>query len=119
MNLALGTNNNAKIIKTTISGLWYNDEFGNFPGYGIANPPLGNFEHWGHFSQIVWKATTTVGCWTQYCPNGLGNVGSDVAPYFTVCNYKPPGNVAGAYAKNIGKPKGEPTVTIAPKKNSN
>lgn len=49
------------------------------------------FEKWGHFSQIVWKGTTHVGCYTAHCPNGLGNVGSDVSPYFTVCNYKNPG----------------------------
>lgn len=56
--------------------------------YGQDSPDMSNFENWGHFSQIVWKSTKSVGCYTQSCPNG-------VAPYdikwFTVCNYSPPG----------------------------
>jgi len=31
----------------------------------------------------------------------LIGVGSDVAPYFTVCNYYPPGNMGGEYGDNI------------------
>lgn len=72
--------------------MFYNGEVSWFDGlYGAANPDMTNFEHWGHFSQIVWKASTHVGCATQYCSGGLANVGSDVSPYFTVCNYKGPG----------------------------
>jgi len=55
-----------------------------------------------HFSQIVWAESTTVGCYTQDCTGaGLIGVGSDVAPYFTVCNYYPPGNMGGEYGDNI------------------
>lgn len=59
--------------------------------YG-SEPNMAQFEQWGHFSQIVWKDTKTVGCATVHCPNGLANTGSTVSPYFTVCNYGPPGN---------------------------
>jgi len=69
----------------------YNAEISNFPQpYGVDNADTSNFESWGHFSQIVWAATTQVGCYTQYCPNGLANA-DGVPPYFTVCNYQPPG----------------------------
>lgn len=69
----------------------YNGEVGFYPAYGVE-PDMSNFARWGHFSQIVWKSTTNVGCYTQYCPNGLGNVGTaNIRPYFTVCNYSPPG----------------------------
>ena len=77
-------------IDKMITNQMYNDEMMLYPGYG-AEPNLGNFERWGHFSQIVWKATTRVGCHTQYCPDGLEGVGSSVSPYFTVCNYQPAG----------------------------
>ena len=77
-------------IPAMISNLMYNDEIIYYPGYG-GEPDMSNFEKWGHFSQIVWKSTTTVGCATQYCPGGLANTGSDVSPYFTVCNYGPAG----------------------------
>ncbi|KAG9791587.1 hypothetical protein ABEF95_003226 [Exophiala dermatitidis] len=90
----------------------YNREMPNYPGpYDSNNVDTTNFASWGHFSQIVWKGTQQVGCATQYCPNGLTNAA--YAQYFTVCNYYPPGNIAGAYA-NVGAPLGEPiTVVIA------
>lgn len=77
-------------IDKMITNQMYNDEMMLYPGYG-GEPELGDFERWGHFSQIVWKATTRVGCHTQYCPSGLAGVGSNVSPYFTVCNYQPAG----------------------------
>jgi len=77
-----------------ITNAMYNGEMPNYPEYGVDNPDMTNFSKWGHFSQIVWKATTSVGCYTQYCPNGLANTGSGVSPYFTVCNYSPQGRTA-------------------------
>ena len=75
----------------------YNGEINFYPlPYGVE-PDMSNFEEWGHYSQIVWKSTTSVGCYTQYCPNGLANVGSGVSPYFTVCNYSPPGKYRHAF----------------------
>jgi hypothetical protein len=92
--------------------MFYNNEVGYYANYyGMSQPPMDNFEHWGHFSQIVWKSTTHVGCATQECPGGLANVGSDVPPVFTVCNYRTPGNFANEYGDNVGKPLGEPTIT--------
>jgi hypothetical protein len=70
----------------------YDNEIDWYPTpYGNDNPDMTNFENWGHYSQIVWASTTSVGCATQYCPGGLANTGSGVSPYFTVCNYSPPG----------------------------
>lgn len=77
-------------IPAMITNLMYNNEIGYYPGYG-REPSMANFHLWGHFSQIVWKSTTSIGCATQYCPNGLANTGGGVSPYFTVCNYSPPG----------------------------
>ncbi len=77
-------------IPAMITNQMYNDEIGFYPGYG-GEPDMSNFEAWGHYSQIVWKSTSGVGCATQYCPGGLANTGGNVSPYFTVCNYSPPG----------------------------
>jgi len=41
----------------------------------------------GHYTQIVWKGTTDVGCAKQSCSNG-----SEIV----VCSYFPAGNVVGA-----------------------
>ena len=79
-------------VSAIITDLFYNGEIGYYGDMYGSEPSMTNFEEWGHFSQIVWKGTKSVGCATQHCTNGLGNVGSNVAPYFTVCNYGPPGN---------------------------
>lgn len=90
-NIAAGVP--ADNITAVITDLFYNGEVEWFAGlYQQAQPSMVNFEHWGHFSQVVWKSTTQVGCATVDCSaQGLANVGSDVAPMFTVCNYGPPG----------------------------
>ncbi len=47
----------------------------------------------GHYTQLVWNTTTSVGCATQFCnvnsPFGGGNW------YIAVCDYSPPGNYGG------------------------
>jgi len=108
-NIAAGLT--ADEVTDVITNLWYNNEVNAYsPYYGQANPG-GNFNDYGHFTQIVWQGTTVVGCATQDCSaNGLANVGSNVPPYFTVCNYYEAGNYGGEYADNIDAPLGFPTV---------
>ena len=45
----------------------------------------------GHFTQVVWKGTTRLGCAMRTCR------GMDL----WVCNYDSPGNVQGGYAQNV------------------
>jgi hypothetical protein len=93
----------------------YNGEIDFFPlPDGQAQPDVSDFEDWGHFSQIIWKSTTSVGCATVDCSaSGLENTdGSYVAPWFTVCNYSPPGNYEGEYGANIAEPMGNPVVVL-------
>ncbi|KAK2809988.1 hypothetical protein FQN50_003402 [Emmonsiellopsis sp. PD_5] len=82
-----------------LTNMMYNDEaelFSSF--YGMADPDMSQFKSWGHFTQMVWKDTKTVGCATYNCNNDIN--------HFTVCNYGPPGNYPGEYAKNVLKPQG-------------
>lgn len=96
-----------------ITNSMFNGEINWYPQpYGNNNPDMTNFEHWGHYSQIMWKSTTSVGCAIQDCSGqGLANTGSGVEPWFLVCNYDPPGNFGGEYA-NVGAPAGQPSVTV-------
>ncbi|KAF2491307.1 PR-1-like protein [Lophium mytilinum] len=85
-------------VSAGITEGWVNGEapaFADF--YGQANPTQ-NFEAWGHFSQVVWKKATKVGCGTVDCRNTVGN-----GMWQTVCNYDT-GNVGGEYGDNVGKP---------------
>jgi hypothetical protein len=50
----------------------------------------------GHFTQVVWKGTTDIGCASKYCSNLGGTM--------YVCDYSPPGNYGGQYTKNVFKP---------------
>ncbi len=40
----------------------------------------------GHYTQIVWKSTTEIGCGKAVCPDNS---------QIWVCNYKPAGNIVG------------------------
>ncbi|KAJ3564877.1 hypothetical protein NP233_g8000 [Leucocoprinus birnbaumii] len=65
----------------------------NDPGFSEAT---------GHFTQVVWKATTTLGCGLHVCSTG-SPWGSGSWTYI-VCRYTPPGNVEGEFAQNVGRP---------------
>ena len=45
----------------------------------------GNFDAWGHYTQVMWKDTKEVGCAKVECKGSI----------IVVCNYDPPGNVIG------------------------
>ncbi|KNA19125.1 hypothetical protein SOVF_064380 [Spinacia oleracea] len=42
----------------------------------------------GHYTQIVWRSSTRIGCAKVFCYNGRGT--------FITCNYDPPGNYIGS-----------------------
>jgi len=46
-----------------------------------------------HFTQVVWKGTTHVGCFVATC-NGILDNDPSATPFY-VCNYSPAGNIEG------------------------
>ncbi|KAK4695860.1 hypothetical protein P7C71_g1964, partial [Lecanoromycetidae sp. Uapishka_2] len=53
----------------------------------------------GHFTQLVWKATTSVGCGRVDCDGK----GGSAQGWFVVCEYWPAGNVEGQFAQEVGR----------------
>ncbi|KAJ3012812.1 hypothetical protein HKX48_006069 [Thoreauomyces humboldtii] len=49
----------------------------------------GNFEAYGHYTQLIWGTTTKIGC-----AIGTKSIGGQVGSY-VVCHYDPAGNVIG------------------------
>ncbi|KAK8123197.1 hypothetical protein PG984_011867 [Apiospora sp. TS-2023a] len=100
-------------INMAITDMWYNGELGLFlPSYyGEDSPDMQNFEKWGHFSQLVWKKSTGVGCQAQFCPKGTMNDAMDT--WFMVCNYYPAGNMGGAYGSNVMRPLGKANIVAS------
>ncbi|KAJ9152260.1 PR-1-like protein [Coniochaeta hoffmannii] len=62
--------------------------------YNFDKPGFG--EETGHFTQLVWKNTTAVGCGRVECGEGKG--------WYLVCEYWPRGNVIGAFDEMVGRP---------------
>jgi len=85
-NLAFGTEGRMSLAQ--LIDLWANEkqhfEDGAFPDVS-AN---GDWRSVGHYTQMVWKGTTEVGC-------GIASSGGNE---YLVCQYSPQGNVAGEKA---------------------
>lgn len=82
----------AAMLNTAASAVteqWYNGEVNSWNYYGMSDPPPGSdLTAWGHFTQVVWKDSSKVGCHSTKCP--AGTVLSFEA-WYTVCNYNPAG----------------------------
>ncbi|KAI1491306.1 PR-1-like protein [Biscogniauxia mediterranea] len=71
---------------------------GEAAAYDFARPRFA--ENTGHFSQLVWRNTSHVGCGRRLCADG----GETPAAWFLACEYWPRGNVVGAFAEMVGAP---------------
>lgn len=80
-NLALGYGLSGSI------DAWYDE----ISSYDFNNP--GFSENAGHFTQLVWKSSTLVGCGVKSCNNAWGD--------YVVCSYQTAGNVIGDFADNV------------------
>ncbi|KAJ0119649.1 Cell wall protein PRY3 [Diaporthe amygdali] len=82
-NLALGCNE-----VTGCVDLWGDER----EQYNYDDPAFS--EETGHFTQLVWKNTTAVGCGSRLC----GTRG-----WYLVCEYWPRGNIIGQFDEQVGR----------------
>ncbi|QLQ78501.1 hypothetical protein HG537_0A07480 [Torulaspora globosa] len=80
-NLALGYDVTGSV------DAWYNE----IKSYDYNNPSFSSST--GHFTQVVWKSTTQVGCGIKQCNNAWGS--------YIICSYNPAGNMIGDFANNV------------------
>lgn len=66
------------------------DAWGNERAHYDFGAPTGFGEKTGHFTQLVWKDTTSLGCAAVDCSGK-----NSLKGYMVVCEYWPPGNVVG------------------------
>ncbi|NEP08971.1 MAG: secretion protein [Symploca sp. SIO2C1] len=75
---------------------WYNE----VSDYDYANPGFSGKT--GHFTQVVWKNSTELGCGAAQGVATLG--GRKYTAFYVVCQYGPAGNVIGQFPDNVMKP---------------
>jgi uncharacterized protein YkwD len=82
-NLAAGTS--GTLTPEAVVTMWYREVAAyDFRGGAFSMET-------GHFTQVVWRGTTQLGCGRSSCR------GLDV----WVCQYDPPGNMLGAFQRNV------------------
>lgn len=87
--------NYATLANTAVQS-WYNEvKLYNYssPGFSSAT---------GHFTQVVWKSSTQLGCGTAKGTKTLN--GTKYNAFYVVCHYLPAGNVQGQFPANVLKP---------------
>lgn len=74
---------------STVVDAWYAE----IAKYSYANPVFSSAT--GHFTQVVWKSSRSLGCGRAQTANG---------GTYVVCNYDPPGNFTNQFGANVPKP---------------
>lgn len=83
-NLWLGST--GRFSTSQMAELWARERRDFQPGIFPAVSRSGNWRAVGHYTQMVWRTTTALGCATASGADGLTRL---------VCHYAPPGNIIG------------------------
>jgi glioma pathogenesis-related protein 2 len=86
----------AKTLAENAVKFWYRE----VANYNYTKP--GFSDNTGHFTQVVWKKTTQVGCGAAR--GTVVSQGRQVNAFYVVCQYSPAGNNLKQFATNVLKP---------------
>ncbi|KAF6264251.1 CAP domain-containing protein [Scenedesmus sp. NREL 46B-D3] len=104
---ATSDSNNSPGALTQAIDLWYDE----VKMYNFNNPSFSSAT--GHFTQVVWRSSSTIGCAVQSCKNGLGGTGWRQGS-LVVCRYSPAGNVLGSFQTNVLPASSNPPAVTPP-----
>jgi uncharacterized protein YkwD len=85
---------------TNLGSAAVQDWYSEIKDYDYNNP--GFSSDTGHFTQVVWKGSTKVGCGAAPGPATIN--GTKYDGFYVVCQYSPAGNVEGQFPNNVLKP---------------
>ena len=86
---------NAPSANDVMQGWYYKEE----PNYNYSTGKSKNGGVIGHFTQVVWKSMTQIGCAVA-----TGTYLAYQNSYYVCCNYFPAGNYIGQYVQNVRTP---------------
>ena len=88
------------IDSTTLANGAVSDWYSEIKDYNYASP--GYSDKTGHFTQVVWKGSTQVGCGAA---QGTATVdGTQYNAFYVVCQYAAAGNEQGKFPDNVLQP---------------
>lgn len=95
-NIYWGGGTDSTNLGSTAVQEWYSE----IKDYDYSKPVFSSDT--GHFTQVVWKGSTKVGCGAAPGPATIN--GTKYDGFYVVCQYAPAGNVQGQFADNVLKP---------------
>ena len=99
-NLYASYTTETSIDPTTLGNGAVSDWYSEIKDYNYASP--GFSSDTGHFTQVVWKGSTQLGCGAA---QGTATIkGTKYNAFYVVCQYAPAGNVQGQFPDNVLKP---------------
>ncbi|MBX9256189.1 secretion protein [Desmonostoc muscorum CCALA 125] len=99
-NIYASYSTESTVDPTTLGNTAVKEWYDEIKDYNYANPGFSSAT--GHFTQVVWKGSTQLGCGAAQGTETIE--GTKYNAFYVVCQYAPAGNVQGQFPDNVLKP---------------
>ena len=99
-NIYASYSSESSVDPTTLGNGAVEDWYSEIKDYKYESP--GFSSETGHFTQVVWKGSTKLGCGAAQGTETIE--GTKYNAFYVVCQYAPAGNVQGQFPDNVLKP---------------